>query len=57
MELIYLVTDGKLLLQMDEVFKKPASQFLFTAEYLIRKRQIEYNEQKAAINKNKHSSI
>lgn len=57
MELIYLVTDGKLLLQMDEVFKKPATQFLFVAEYLTRKRQIEYNESKAAMSKNKHSSI
>lgn len=57
MELIYLVTDGKLLLQMDEIIKKPATQFLFVAEYLMRKRQIEYNEQKAAMSKNKHSSI
>lgn len=51
MELIYLVTDGKLLLQMDEVFKKPATQFLLVAEYLTRKKKIEYDEQKAQINK------
>lgn len=53
MELIYLVTDGKLLLQMDEVFKKPATQFLFVAEYLSRKKKIEYDEQKAMMNKGK----
>lgn len=42
---------------MDEIIKKPATQFLFVAEYLIRKRQIEYNEQKLYMSRNKTSSI
>lgn len=53
MELIYLVTNGNLMLQMDDVFKKPATQFLFVAEYLTRKKKIEYDEQKAIMNKGK----
>lgn len=38
-----------MLLSMDEVVKKPAIQFLFISEYLIRKSQIEYQEQKRQI--------
>ena len=42
-----------MLLRMDEVTAKPATQFLFVAEYMIRKNRIEANEQKAQMNKTK----
>ena len=47
MELIYLHTQDNMLLGMDEVFKKPAIQFLYVSEYLIKKKEVEYNESKA----------
>lgn len=51
MELIYLHTKDKMLLDMNEVFKLPATQFLFVSEYLIRKNKIEIDEQKRELNK------
>lgn len=56
MELIYLVSDGSLLLKMDEIFAKPAQQFLFVAEYMVRKRKIEYDEQMASITRSKNTN-
>ena len=55
MELVYLHTKDNMLLDMDIVFKMNAIQFLFVSQYLIRKSKIEYNEQKAMMNKNKVS--
>lgn len=51
MELIYLHTKDNMLLDMDRVFKLPATQFLFVSEYLIRKNKIELDEQKRELNK------
>lgn len=44
MELIYLHTKDSMLLDMDRVFKLPATQFLFISEYLIRKNKVEADE-------------
>jgi len=40
MEMIYIVLNGDLT-RIDEVFKMKAHKFMFIAEYLLRKRDLE----------------
>ena len=44
MEIVYLISNGDLLKAKD-IFELPAHEFLFYGEYLIRKRNIENQEQ------------
>lgn len=44
MEMVYILTNGDMM-KADEVYKMPAHKFLFLADYLITKRNIEIKEE------------
>lgn len=44
MEMVYIVTNGDMMKAKD-VYKMLAHEFIFTAEYLIKKRNIEIREE------------